>query len=60
MAQAQVLGILREVHAFMYAFLMSAPIPRLHQLSDGQRIVKWHERLMDKVIPTKLETHTGQ
>ena len=36
-AQAQVLGILREVYAFMYAILISEPIPRLHQLSDGQR-----------------------
>jgi hypothetical protein len=36
-AQAQVLGILRDVYAFVYAFLISAPIPRLHQPSDGQR-----------------------
>ena len=36
-AQAQVLGISRDMYAFMYAFLISAPIPRLHQLSDGQR-----------------------
>ena len=36
-AQHQVLGILREVYAIMYAFLISAPVPRLHQLSDGQR-----------------------
>jgi hypothetical protein len=56
-AQAQVLGILRDVYAFMYAFLISAPISRLQPQSDGQRILKWHEKQMGKDIPTRLETH---
>ena len=59
-AQAQVLGILRELYAFMYAFLISAPVPRLQRQSVGQRIVKWHERQTGKDIPTKLVTHTGR
>jgi len=56
-AQAQVLGILRNVYAFMYAFLISGPISRLHRLSDGQGILKWHVRQMGKDTPTRLATH---
>jgi hypothetical protein len=36
-AQAQVLGILREVHAFMYAFLISA--------SNVGNVSNWNHKL---------------
>jgi hypothetical protein len=35
--QVQVLGILVELHAFMYAFSIWTSIPRSHKRSVGQR-----------------------